>query len=275
MDKYELIAQRLKDADAILITASNGLSITEGLNLFANNEKFNNLFGDFKKKYGFRNILDGCFYRYGNQEEKWAWWSRLINSYNSDYTGSPVMSSIKSITNNKPYFILTSNGEAHFESAGFSSDCIYEIEGSWEHIQCSSACHGTLYPAKDMIADMAKKENDGKIPSELVPYCPKCNAPMNVHIATDNNFIPNKQQQKRFNEFINKYHNKRLVVLELGIGAGNRMIKAPIMGLVQAEPNAFYITFNKGEVYIPQEIEHKSVGIDGLLSDIFDRLSKQ
>lgn len=35
----KIAQQWLKDADAILVTASNGFSISEGLNLFANNSK--------------------------------------------------------------------------------------------------------------------------------------------------------------------------------------------------------------------------------------------
>ena len=46
MNEYREIAQKIKEADAILIGASNGFSITEGLHLFADNEVFETLFGD-------------------------------------------------------------------------------------------------------------------------------------------------------------------------------------------------------------------------------------
>ena len=275
MEQYKRIAETLKSADAIIIGASNGLSITEGLNLFASNREFYDLFGDFSRKYNFHNILEGCFYRYPDEKEKWAYWSRLIYHYTANYKGSPVMDSLKEIVKDKPYFIVTSNGEAHFEKAGFSKDSIFEIEGSWEHLQCSRACHGTLYPATDIINKMAQSEQDGKIPESLVPYCPKCGAPMSVHIATDKFFIPNSSAQQRFNGFLEKYRNKRLVVLELGIGARNQMIKAPLMSLVYSEPNSAYITFNKGEIFIPEQIKEKSIGVDGLLSDIFAELMKE
>ena len=41
------------------------------------------------------------------------------------------------------------------------------------------------------------------------------------------------------------------------------MIKVPLMRLATNEPHAFYAAFNRGEMYIPQEIADKSVGIDG------------
>ena len=43
------------------------------------------------------------------------------------------------------------------------------------------------------------------------------------------------------------------------------------MNLAASEPEAVYITFNKGEVYIPSEIAGKSIGVDG---DIGEALKK-
>lgn len=39
----------LKHADAILITASNGLSIAEGYHIFSDNDDFKQYFGDFRE----------------------------------------------------------------------------------------------------------------------------------------------------------------------------------------------------------------------------------
>ena len=47
---YREICTHIKEADAILIGASNGLSITEGLHLFADNTAFDMLFEDMKQK---------------------------------------------------------------------------------------------------------------------------------------------------------------------------------------------------------------------------------
>ena len=59
MIDWNPIAEKFREADAILIGASNGLSITEGLHLFADNAAFERLFGDFKRKYGLGCILQG------------------------------------------------------------------------------------------------------------------------------------------------------------------------------------------------------------------------
>ena len=52
MENLKPAAEAIQAADAILIGASNGLSITEGLHLFADNQAFQELFGDLRQKYG-------------------------------------------------------------------------------------------------------------------------------------------------------------------------------------------------------------------------------
>jgi len=77
---------------------------------------------------------------------------------------------------------------------------------------------------------------------------------------------------ERFQAFLNQYHGKKLVVLELGIGPRNQLIKAPLMRLVDMEPNATYVTINLGELYIIDNIKEKSFALDGYLGEILSRL---
>ena len=137
------------------------MSITEGLNLFANDDAFENLFRDYKEKYGFQKILDGFFFRWDMQEEKCGFLSRLINHYSANYTVSSVMKDLKAIVGDKPYFILTSNGEGHFELAGFEPRRIYEIEGNWIEMRCGRLCHEKIYPSLPDIRKLAEVEKNG------------------------------------------------------------------------------------------------------------------
>lgn len=139
MADHNLIAEKLKEADAILIGASNGLSISEGLHLFADNAAFAKLFGDFKRKYGLRCILQGMMAKWPSEEEKWAFWARLIHHYCGRYRPTPVMKDLKAIVGVRDYFIVTSNGEQHFELCGFEPRKIYEIEGNWLTMPATSS----------------------------------------------------------------------------------------------------------------------------------------
>ena len=274
MTDWKQIAEKLNDADALLIGASNGLSITEGLNLFADDAAFESLFGDFKLKYGLTCILHGMGCRWPSEEEKWAFWSRLIQHYCLQYKPTQVMEDLRAIVGEKDYFIITSNGECHFEASGFSPQKIYEVEGTWLAMQCMRPCHKKLYPILDAVEEMAGAEQDGRIPSRLLPCCPHCGGPMSVHIAAGPGFIEDSSARQRYRIFLDRYHEKKLVVLELGIGWRNQLIKAPLMRLVAQEPHATYVTINLGEVYIINDIKDKSFGIDGSLSDVMASLRK-
>lgn len=266
MELYEKIRAKLKTADAILIGASNGLSITEGLHIFADNEDFQKLFGDFRSQYGIRCILQGFFAKWPSKEEQWAFFSRLIHHYSGNYTGSPVMDTLKKIVADKPYFIVTSNGENHFELSGFDPERILEVEGSWKGLECARGCSPEIYPSWEIIEKMAAAEKDGRIPSDLVPFCPRCGAPLQIHMRPYGNTLQSYQ------DFVQSFHKKNLVVLELGIGAKNTMIKQPLMELVYREPNATYISINKGDLYIPQDIADKSFGLDGSIDVLLPML---
>lgn len=272
MEVYKEIADRIKQADAVLIGASNGFSIAEGLHIFADDNTFEEVFRDFKRTYGIRNILMGLMVNWPSEECKWAFLSRLINHYSIGYTGSPNTEALKTIIGEKPYFFVTSNGENHFELAGFSAECIWEIEGSWKEMQCERGCHDALYPLFPLIPDMAASEKNMKIAKEFVPRCPKCGGTMSIHSPQRHEVKADMEVQKRFQKFLQKYHEKRIVILELGIGWRNQLIKAPFMRLAEKEPYAVYITLNKGEIYIPDEIAAKSYGLDGDMTEMLERL---
>ena len=65
-----------------------------------------------------------------------------------------------------------------------------------------------------------------------------------------------------------EYTGKKIFILELGIGMRNQMIKAPLMKLADREENATYVTVNKGEIYITDNIKEKSYGLDGDMTEI-------
>ena len=79
-------------------------------------------------------------------------------------------------------------------------------------------------------------------------------------------------KQKAFSDFISEHHGKRIVVLEMGIGWRNQLIKAPLMNLVDMEKNYSYISINKGELFIPASIEKRSIGFNSGISDAISHL---
>ena len=263
---YEKIKKAIDNADAVLIGASNGLSISEGYNIFADNAWFQDNFGEFRNKYGIHSILEGSFYNFPSPEEKWAFSSRLISRKSYLEEPSQMMKNLHAVVGAKDCFLVTSNTEDHFVPAGFSREQVFEMEGRMTESRCASGCCEDVYENREDVLRMAEAEENGLVPSELVPRCPHCGSPLTVNIADSNSFFQTRHFQKKmqdYQDFIQKYHGKNLVILELGVGWRNRMIKEPLMQLTASEPHAVYITFNKGEIYIPSEIADKAIGVDG------------
>ena len=277
-EKYKQIAEKIKEADGILIGASNGLSIAEGYNIFANDERFRSHFSDFQNKYGFQSLIQGSFGRFESENEVWSYYSRMAYYYMYHTQPSTLMQTLYTLVKGKPYFVVTSNTDDHFARAGFERQHIWELEGSMKDMQCANGCYKQIYSNREAVLTMREYEHGMEIPSEYLPKCPVCGGTMQIHVPINQAFVRDadwQAQSERYMDFIDNFHNKKLLILEFGVGARNQMIKAPLMKLAYSEPNAFYITFNKGELYIPIQIADKAMGVDGDLSQILPQIKAQ
>lgn len=273
---YQRIRKSIQEADGIIIGASNGLSISDGYHIFADNEWFRENFGDFREQYGIRNLLQGMFLHFPTPEEQWGFMSRLAYRVHYTYQPSEMMKNLYSLVQGKDYFVITSNGEDHFTPAGFDADRIFEIEGKVTEYRCAAHCHESIYNNREDVLRMAKEEKNGKVPTELLPHCSRCGALMEPNAPMDQSFFQTgvwKEKAAVYENFVKKYHDKRLVILELGIGWRNRLIKEPLMRIAAKEANCTYITFNKGEIYIPKEIAYKSIGVDGDIKEAIQQIA--
>lgn len=276
-DELQAVMCRIREADTIVIGASNGLSISEGIHIFAENQSFLDNFGEFRRQHGFRCIIQGCFYPYPSEVQKWAFFSRMFDYFIRNKAPSMVMQDLHALVKDKPHFVVTSNIDAHFHLAGFEPAQLFEVEGNCRNLQCATVCHDRLYPGDELLAEMAHSQQDGKVTDALIPKCPECGGVMQVHIEVDRMFLKGADWQARqqaFLDFMQQAHGSKIVFLELGVGAHNQLIKAPLMQLARHEPQATYVCFNKGtELYIPGEIATRSISIDGDIAQTLRQLA--
>lgn len=269
-DIYREVNSALRSAEAVIIGASNGLSISEGYNIFTDNEWFRKNFGDFREKYGIRSILQGMSADFSSDEEKWGFFSRLAYRVHYSWQPSRMMKELKELVKDKDCFVLTTNGEDHFTPVGFDVENVFTMEGKLTEYRCSNNCEDKIYSRHEDIVRMAMAEKDGMVPTDLLPRCPVCGTVMLPNLPSDQNFFKSNAWQnklRQYRKFIDTYHGRALVILELGIGWRNQIIKAPLMELAAREDKCRYISFNKGELYIPEQIRDKSIGVDGDLSE--------
>ena len=135
--QLERLQAALDRADAVVIGAGAGLSTAAGFTY--EGERFERYFGDFKVKYGFRDMYSGGFYPFDSPEEHWAYWSRYIwvNRYMDP--PKPVYENLLELVGDKDYFVLTTNVDHQFWKAGFKDEDIFATQGDYGLIQCAKA----------------------------------------------------------------------------------------------------------------------------------------
>ena len=101
------VAEMLRDADAVVVAASNGFDIADGYNQFAADAEFMHLFGDFYRTYGLTSMLQGLMARWGSEEARWAFLTRLVDYGFRSYKPSPVMGTLDALTDGLPRFVIT------------------------------------------------------------------------------------------------------------------------------------------------------------------------
>ena len=268
------LEDEINNADAIVIGAGAGLSASAGFDY--GGERFKRYFSDFEAKYGFRDMYSGGFYPYETLEEYWAWWSRhiLVNRY--DCPVGKVYTDLFEAVKDKDYFVLTTNVDHQFQRAGFDKERLFYTQGDYGLWQCSEPCHGKTYDNESAVRLMAGEQRGLKIPTELVPKCPVCGKPMTMNLRCDDTFVQDEgwhEAAKRYDEFIRRHGERRMLFLELGVGMNTpSIIKYPFWQMTADNPAAFYACINRGQAFCPQSISSRCVCIDADISAVISAL---
>ena len=206
------LKNEIETADAIVIGAGAGMSTSAGM--YYNGERFERYFSDFHKKYGIRDIYSGGFYPYETLEEYWAWWSRhiFVNRYDVDI-GKPYTDLLK-LVKDKDYFVLTTNVDHQFQLAGFDKKRLFYTQGDYGLWQCSKPCHQKTYDNEEIVRQMVAEQKDMKIPTELIPKCPVCGAPMTMNLRSDMTFVQDEgwySASNRYDDFIRRHKDLHIL----------------------------------------------------------------
>ena len=274
--QIDRLKQVLGTADAVLIGAGAGLSASAGLTY--SGERFERYFSDFHQRYGITDMYSGGFYPYDTLEEYWAWWSRHIFYNRYADAPVPVYQVLLSLVKNKDYFVLTTNVDHQFQKAGFDKQRLFYTQGDYGLWQCSKACHNKTYDNESSVRRMVEQQQDMKIPSELIPHCPVCGAPMIMNLRCDDTFVQDEgwyAAAERYSDFVKQHRSGKILYLELGVGNNTpAIIKYPFWRMTLQNPNAIYASINLENMMIPQ-IENQSILINMDIASAVKRLSQK
>lgn len=267
--------EALDRADHVVVGAGAGLSAAAGFTY--SGERFERYFGDFGRKYGFSDMYSGGFYPYKTPEEYWAYWSRyiLINRYMDP--PRPVYERLLELVEGKDHFVLTTNVDHCFQKAGFDRERLFYTQGDYGLFQCSGPCCQETWDNEAAVRRMAEEQKGMRIPSELVPVCPRCGKPITMNLRCDSSFVEDEGWHtagRRYASFLRK-RKGRTLFLELGVGYNTPgIIKYPFWRMAAEEPEAAYACVNQGQAVCPEELGERAVCVDGDIWEVLSQLQK-
>ena len=272
----ERLKAALQNCDAVVIGAGSGLSTAAGFTYTG--ERFEQHFSDFAQKYGIQDMYSGGFYPFPTQEEFWAYWSRYI--YINRYLDAPkpVYEDLLNLVRDKDYFVITTNVDHCFQKAGFDKKRLFYTQGDYGLFQCSEPCCQETFENETVIREMMERQEDMKIPTELLPVCPHCGKPMTMNLRSNDTFVEDEGWHwaaERYENFLRTREGQKILFLELGVGYNTPVIiKYPFWQMTAKNPNAIYACINQGQAVCPQEIQRQAICINADIGSTLQGLSQ-
>ena len=263
LKKAELarVRELLEQADAVLVGAGAGLSTAAGF--VYDGERFHRHFADFEAKCGFHDMYSGGFYPFDTPEEYWAYWSRFIFVNRYENPPKPVYAKLLALLEGRDYFVLTTNVDHCFQKAGFDKKRLFYTQGDYGLWQCSKPCCQQTYDNEEQVRQMVEAQRDMKIPTALIPRCPRCGEPLTMNLRCDDAFVEDSgwhQAARRYEDFVRRHRGTHLLLLELGVGFNTPgIIKYPFWKMTAQNPQAVYACVNVGPSYCPPQIQQQSL----------------
>ena len=270
-DNVKILYDRIKDADAICVGAASGMSASGGHKFwYEKDEIFDREFGEFYKKYGFESAFSGFYYPYKTPEERWAFITTLVHLL-YELPASQPYHDLYELLKGKNYFIVTTNQDRQFREL-FPENKFAVIQGDWGFFQCLNRCHDKVYPNRDQIYKMYETIEDCKIPSDMIPRCPKCGGMMEPWVRGYDFLEGTKyiEEYRKWGNFVQENEDKKILFLELGVGRMTPMfIQHRFWNMVNSLPNAYYVTINPKHAIVPSRLENKSHAINEDIAPVF------
>ena len=268
--------QAIKQADYIIIGAGSGLSTAAGL--LYSGEKFEKDFKEFIEKYHFDNLYSASFYEFKTQEEKWAFFAKMIKLNRYNEKPLKLYQELYEIVKNKEYFVLSTNVDGQFYNSGFDRKKVFEIQGDYSYLQCENACHNKLYNNKELVEKWLRNTKDCKIPSNLIMKCPVCGGNMDMNLRKDANFVQDENwynMSQKYEGFLAKTKNKNVVLLEIGVGFNTPgIIRFPFEQMTANNVKTTLIRINKDYPLPMLEIRNRTISFDEDTNKIIEDLNE-
>ena len=216
---FESAAKLIASADGLLITAGAGMGVDSGLPDFRGNEGFWKAYPALAHSgITFTSIANPKAFR-KHPRQAWGFYGHRLALYRKTvpHEGFGIL---KEIGDRMPVgsFVITSNVDGQFQTAGFSETKVLEIHGSIHHLQCLALCQNKVWSAQAVTPTI---DNDicEWIGKDL-PTCDRCGklARPNILMFEDFGWIKTAAELQRSS--LRNWENQASTVVVIELGAG-------------------------------------------------------
>lgn len=244
--KRDELEEILKGADMLLVGIGEEFSRTEELRL-------HKTYGEMCEKAAEAGVQWAVPYlnRSFLQEDE-----KLKNAYRN----------LGSLLQNKNYFIITTCMDGLIEAAGLKEERITAPCGSYNRLQCSGGCAGSVVQAENTFFEELEAACKGEKEWDdiLLPRCRRCKAPMECNTLYAEHYLEEGYEESwnTYMKWLQGTVNRRLCILELG----SEMMFAGVLRfrfekIVSLNQKAKLLRINGHLYQLPAEIAGQGMGI--------------
>lgn len=274
------LAERIGQADAIVIGGGSGLSGAAGYDHYHWSPALSEALAPFREQYGFTSPLAGFYHCFSSYGEQWGYYSQYIRFLWEAPTGQPYLD-LRALVADKPAFVLTTNVDRQFFRV-FPKEQICAFQGDFGYCQCGQPCRDAIWENRELVSELTSRLEGVRLPEEAVPRCPDCGRVL-VPWVRDDTFLEGsawKAQVDRYHAFLQHWlleqNGINILLLELGVGEMTpSIIKLPFWELTARNENVFYACLNKEASHAPEHLRGRSLYLQGDLAEMLSALRQK
>ncbi len=220
---FQLAADSIRSADALLITAGAGMGVDSGLPDFRGNEGFWNAYPRYRHLgLSFVDLANPSWFT-ADPPLAWGFYGHRLELYrrSEPHAGFARLRQWGE-SRNRGFSVFTSNVDGQFQKSGFPAERVVECHGSIHHLQCSRRNCSSKITSADGVALAVDPETMRA--TAPFPTCQACGAIArpNVLMFGDTGWDGSRteRQEAAFEDWFDELVRARaqLVIVECGAG---------------------------------------------------------